>query len=472
MGENRTTLAGSLFCALVVVAAALIGCNQLTNNEAGVGAANIVVRSNLSIADVSSVKIIVQSPSVLPTPLNVPLALKGGWYSAQVNGLAIASDYVFVADAEKSDGTSLFHGVDGNVTITKGNTTQVTIYLSQTNPIGITNSAPVIDTVFFDANQVGKGGIVHLSATAHDPDAGQTATLTFAWTSACGATIVASSPSGGSDTTPRLDTAIFTAPNANVDCQVNLTVTDTLGQPNKAAFSVRVGLGSSGSGNANIAAIVNGAPVIASLTANPSQITVGPAGGSLTVVATDPENDPLNYQWSSMTTGCTVVLGTPTAPSTSFVVTAVSAPFCTFTVAVNDGTWLGTTIVKNTVVSSVTLPVASPVVASPPLFGLAYQSNDTISGGDLIALAVVAGDPAGGTLTYNWSVKSGSTGSVVVSTPSALGLDPIFTTAGTWTAPANAENGVVAVVISVTATSSKSGFTAEFDFILIPANDH
>jgi hypothetical protein len=472
MGENRTTLAGSLFCALVVVAAALIGCNQLTNNEAGVGAANIVVRSNLSIADVSSVKIIVQSPSVLPTPLNVPLALKGGWYSAQVNGLAIASDYVFVADAEKSDGTSLFHGVDGNVTITKGNTTQVTIYLSQTNPIGITNSAPVIDTVFFDANQVGKGGIVHLSATAHDPDAGQTATLTFAWTSACGATIVASSPSGGSDTTPRLDTAIFTAPNANVDCQVNLTVTDTLGQPNKAAFSVRVGLGSSGSGNANIAAIVNGAPVIASLTANPSQITVGPAGGSLTVVATDPENDPLNYQWSSTTTGCTVVLGTPSAPSTSFVVTAVSAPFCTFTVAVNDGTWLGTTIVKNTVVSSLTLPVASPVVASPPLFGLAYQSNDTISGGDLIALAVVAGDPAGGTLTYNWSVKSGSTGSVVVSTPSALGLDPIFTTAGTWTAPANAENGVVAVVISVTATSSKSGFTAEFDFTLIPANDH
>jgi hypothetical protein len=90
----------------------------------------------------------------------------------------------------------------------------------------------------------------------------------------------------------------------------------------------------------------------------------------------------------------------------------------------------------------------------------------------LIALAVVAGDPAGGTLTYNWSVKSGSTGSVVVSTPSALGLDPIFTTAGTWTAPANAENGVVAVVISVTATSSKSGFTAEFDFTLIPANDH
>jgi hypothetical protein len=87
-------------------------------------------------------------------------------------------------------------------------------------------------------------------------------------------------------------------------------------------------------------------------------------------------------------------------------------------------------------------------------------------------MAVVASDPAGGTLTYHWSVKSGSTGSVVVSPPVALGLDPLFSTAGTWLAPASAENGLAAVVISATATSSKSGFTAEYDFTLIPANNH
>lgn len=474
MGENRPTLAASLLCAFAAGAAVLIGCNRFANqdNGTGIGAANIVVRTDLSIADVSSVKLTVQSPSVLPTPLSVPLALKGGQYSAQVNSLAIASDYVFIADAKKSDGTSIFHGADSNVTISKGNTAQVTIYLSQINPVGFTNSAPVIDTVSFDANQVAQGGTVHLSATAHDPDPGQTATLTFAWTSTCGAVIVAAAPSGGSDTSPRSDTAVFTAPNADVDCQVNLTVTDAPGQPNKAAFSIRVGLGSTGDGSAKVSAIVDGAPVIASLTANPAQIAVGPVGGTLTVVATDPEGDPLNYQWSSTTAGCTAFLGTPTAPSTSYVVSAVSVPFCTFTITVNDGTWPGTTIVKNTVVSSLTLPVGSPAVASPPLFGLAYQSDDTVTGGESIALAVVAGDPAGGTLTYNWSVKSGSTGSVAISTPVTHGLDPVFTAVGTWTAPAGAENGLAAVVISVTATSSKSGFTAEFDFTLIPANNH
>ena len=474
MGEDRTRLAASLLCAFAAGASGLVGCNRFANQDNGtsIGAANIDVRSSLSIADVSSMKLTVQSPSTLPTPIIFPLVFKGGQYSAQVNNLVPASDYVFVADAKKADGTSIFHGADSNVTVSKGNTAQVTIYLNQVNPVGITNSAPVIDTVTFDSNQIAQGGTVHLSATAHDPDPGQTATLTFAWTSTCGAAIVASAPSGGSDTTPRSEMAVFTAPSADVDCQVNLTVSDAIAVPNMAAFSILVGLGSFGNGNARVAAIVNGAPVIASLTADPAQITVGPVSGTLTVVATDPEGDSLNYHWSSTTAGCAAFLGNPTASSTTFVVTAVSVSLCTFTVAVDDGTWPGTTVVKNTVVSSLTLPVASPTVASPPLFGMAYQSDDTISGGSSTVMAVVASDPAGGTLTYHWSVKSGSTGSVVVSPPVALGLDPLFSTAGTWLAPASAENGLAAVVISATATSSKSGFTAEYDFTLIPANNH
>ncbi len=471
MGENRTTLASSVLCIAAAGTAWLSGCNRFADRDDG-GTATVVVRSDLSIADVASVKLTVQSPSALPTPVGVPLALKGGQYSAQVSNLPIASDYVFVADAKKSDGTSIFHGADANVAISKGDTAQVTIYLSQVNPLGFADSAPIIDAVFFDANQVAQGGTVHLSAIAHDADAGQTATLTFVWTSTCGATIVAAAPSGGSDSSPRSDTATFTDPNADVDCQVNLTVTDVLGEPNQATFTIRVGLGGSGSGGANVVAIVDGAPAIVGLTANPSQITVGATGGgTLTVAATDPEGDPLNYQWASTTAGCSVFLATPTAPSTSFLVSAVSASFCTFTITVNDGTWPGTAIVKNTVVSSLTLPVGSPAIASPPLYGLAYQSDNTATGGEAIVLAAVASDPAGGTLTYNWKVKSGSTGSVAGSTPVALGLDPIFTTAGTWTAPAGVEDGTAAVVIAVTATSSKSGFTAEYDFTLIPAND-
>jgi hypothetical protein len=474
MGENRLTLAAALVGVAVASVAALGGCDDDSgqDSETVTGAASIVLRSNLSMVDVSSVRLTVQSPSTLPVALNVPLALKGAEYSAVVNNLAIGADYIFTADAKKADGTSLFHGTRSKVAISKGTTTDVAIYLSQTNPTGLAVSAPVIDTVGFDANQVGQGGTVHLSGSAHDLDPGQTTTLAFAWTSTCGATIVTNVPTGGSDTTGRTDTAVLTAPNADVDCQVSMTVTDVDGLANTSSFSIRVGLGSIGNGSAGIAAIVNGAPVIVSLTADPAQIIVGPTSGTLAVVATDPEGESLNYLWTSATPGCTVVFATPTAASTRLVVAAVTVSACTFTITVDDGMWPGTSIVRNTVVSSLTLPVANPTIASPPLFGLTFQSDNIVAGGDVVVLAATASDPSGGSLTYNWSVKSGSSGDIAVSTPASLGLDSSFTTAGTWTAPAGAENGASPVVISVTATSSKSGFKAEYDFTFTPANGH
>ena len=86
------------------------------------------------------------------------------------------------------------------------------------------------------ANQVAQGGTVSLTSTAHDPDAGQTASLSFVWTPAasCG-TISLATATGGSDSADRTGTATYTAPLANVDCQINLTVTDAFGTSTSAA---------------------------------------------------------------------------------------------------------------------------------------------------------------------------------------------------------------------------------------------
>lgn len=475
MGANRVTMAAALLG--TVAAVGMMGCKGSTPDKGqALGAANVAVHSNLSISDVSKVTLTVQSASLLPTPVNVPLVLKGGQFSAVVNNLVVGSDYVFTADAKDASSNSLFHGSASGVSITKGNTAQVTLLLGQVNPGGTNNSAPLIDSVSFDANQVAQGGTVHLTAAAHDPDAGQTATLAFLWQPAanCG-TISNATATGGSDSADRNATALYTAPAADVDCQINLTVTDALGASAKAAFSIRVGLGSAGSGSAKVSALVNGAPIISSLTSTPAQITPGVANTpGLAVVATDPENDTLSYAWTSNTAGCQTTFASPTSATTAFTVASVTAgtKSCTFTVSINDGVWPGTTTIKNTVVSSLTLPVGAPAISAPPLFGLTYQSEDAIAGGDAVILAAVASDPAGGTLsyTYAWAVDANTGTAFTVGTDTALGLDPVFTTAGTWTVPAGAESASTAT-FTVTAKSSVSGLSSSQVFVFAPANN-
>jgi hypothetical protein len=473
MTSNRLTMATALLGAV----AALGACSKSpSDNGQQSGAANINVHMDKSITDVSKLTLTVQSPSQLPTALNVPLVQKSGQFSALVNNLKVGTDYIFTADAKDSTNASIFHGQVSNVSIAKGATAQVSIYLSQVNPQGSTNSAPVIDAVTFDANQVAQGGTVHLTAAAHDPDAGQTSTLSFVWTPSAGCgTISNATATGGSDSSDRNATATYTAPFANVDCQINLTVTDALGASNKAAISIRVGLGSNGSGNAKVSAVVNGAPIIQSLTSDPAQIVLGSSGNTpgLTVVAVDPENDAMTYAWAA-SPACTTVFGAPTSSTTSFAVTAVTAgtTSCTFSVTITDGVWPNTSIVKNTVVSSLTLPVSQPSVFSPPLFGLTYQSEDAITGGDGVVLAAVATDPAAGALTYtySWAVDANTGTAFTVGSDASLGLDPIFTAAGTWTVPAGAENASTAT-FTVTATSSVSNLSSSYVFVFAPANN-
>jgi hypothetical protein len=397
-----------------------------------------------------------------------------------VNNLVPGTDYVFTADAKNTatPPVSIFHGVAQPVTITNNATAQVTIFLNQVNAPGLTNSAPVIDTVTYSANQVAQGGTVALTATAHDPDAGQTAHLTFVWTTAAGCgSVTPAVVVAGNDTTDSSATATYTAPNANIDCQITLTVTDPLGTSNQSAFSIRVGLGSTGAGNAKVSAVVNGAPIIGSVTSTPAVIVLGASNSpGLSVSAVDPEGNPLSYAWTSNTAGCTVNFGAATSATTSFSVSAATGTTsCKFSVTVSDSGWsTSTPPVVNSVIASLTLPVAGSTSTTfgPPLFGLTYQSEDTISGSDAVVLAAVATDPAGGTIsyTYAWAVDTTTGTSFVTASDASLSLDAIFTTAGTWTVPAGAESASAAS-FTVTATSSVSHLPASYVFHFAPANN-
>jgi hypothetical protein len=255
-------------------------------------------------------------------------------------------------------------------------------------------------------------------------------------------------------------------------CTITLTVTDILNLANSGSVEITVTGDAKGVGSASVSVAFNGAPDISGITADPAQISDdGGTSGVVSVLATDPEDDPLVFSWTSPADpACTVEFASPDQATTSFTIggTAAGATSCTFLVAVSDGVSPGTTFVKNVSTASLTLAIARPlVVRTPPVFGVAYQSAASVTSGDLVTFAAIAFDSAGGKLSFAWSASSGS--APEAADPVALGLDPAFNAGATWTVPDGGENAPGDLVVSVTATSSASSLQSSFSFSLAPA---
>ena len=469
--ESISRILAAVALLIALGASPFLACQS--SSPAG-GAAEVTAHA-LTALPVVEVRLTVQSPSVLSSPMKVVLAAKGDQFSAVLSNLAVAADYVFTAEAFGAGSKIIAHGVAAGVVISKGHTTTVIIYLNEIEqPSPFHNSSPLIDAITLSASSVKPGGHITVGATAHDPDPGQTATLAFSWVpaTACGAISDVHTVPGTDFAHPSESQATWTAPQANEKCSITLVVKDAFGLANSAIFVVSVTT-ADGVGGARVSVVFNGAPVINVLTADPAQISVdGPTSGVMAVQATDPENDTLSYSWTVPSASpCTVQFATPTEPSTLFTVsgTAAGTTSCTFLVAVSDGYWPGTSFVKNVSTASLTLAATHPVVAqTPPVFGIAYQSRDIATGGSLVTFAAMASDPAGGQLSFVWSASSAS--APVAGDPVAMGLDPAFATAATWTAPDGAENAASDVVVTVSATSAASNLQSSFNFSLTPAN--
>jgi len=168
---------------------------------------------------------------------------------------------------------------------------------------------------------------------------------------------------------------------------------------------------------------------------------------------------------------CTVEFGSPTEASTAFTVTPTgpNATHCRFIIAVSDGFLPSTNLNRNTVYAVLTLSMTPPIVIkTAPVMGTACQSNDFAKGGLVAWFGVIAFDPEGGTLNYDWSSSMGLPPQVIA--PAQIGLDPAFTSAATWTIPDGAEDSLTDLQVAVTATSSASGLQSGTTFSLVPAN--
>ena len=473
---SQPVLSPRILAALLISVAApsFLGCRWSPASPAR-GAVDVSLHALTGTA-VAEVRLTVQSPSSFPTPLRVPLVQKDDQFSAVINNLQVAGDYLFTGEAFDTTGSLIAHGVAAGVVISRGKTTRVIIYINGTRERpSFSNSSPVIHAITLSASSLPPGGSVALTATAHDPDPGQTATLVFSWlpATACGTISDTKTAPGADAARPSESRATWTAPQTEGTCTITLTVKDILNLANSASFDITVTSGEQGVGNASVSIAFNEPPSILGFTVDPAQISLdGETSGVVAVVATDPEDDLLSYAWSMPADSpCAVEFASPDQASTTFTIhgTAAGATSCTFVVAVSDGVWPGTTFVRNASTASLTLAITHPlVVQTPPVFGIAYQSTAGANGGEVVAFGAIASDPAGGQLNFAWFASSGT--APVSVAPASLGLDPVFNAGATWTVPDGAEDAKSDLVVSVTATSSVSNMQSSFNFSLAPAN--
>ncbi|WNG45970.1 RCC1 repeat-containing protein [Archangium minus] len=199
------------------------------------------------MSSVSSAQVVCSTPPAFDTALvaRVTLTLSapditersfvlGGHVSswrATLEELPPGANRTFVASAYSADDTLLFQGRASDVTLTAGQTTQVSITLLRVT--GGVNKPPVITRTSQSAVSVTGGESVTFVVEAHDP---QGSVLSFSWQASAGGSY--------SDSSTYISQANWRAP----DCvpkgttppTVTATVTNALGLSVSASFSVTV----------------------------------------------------------------------------------------------------------------------------------------------------------------------------------------------------------------------------------------
>jgi hypothetical protein len=455
MGTDRSTFLATL---LTLASALGLACDAESTTPPG----SAIVVARLSLASgIDDVHVTV-SGSKLPNAISRPLTVAGSQYSAWIDQLPPGGDYTFtaVAMAGSVSPKVLLQGSVSRQQIVGGRTASITIYLNAlTDKPSYLGSAPVIDSVAATSLKAAYGETLQFQVTAHDPDPGETALLTFKWAATCGTyrTIV-NTP--GSDGTGSRSVASYTAPAEGQRCTLSLLVTDP--EKHSAATALDIAL-EVAAGQAAIQIALSGAPVVSLLFAAPGQL---PVGGSTVIkaFASDPDGEALDYEWSCSCPGVFDPAGTDT---TTFTLAPTStADSCTFDVVVGDGRDSQGNV-KNRIENHLTLAVGTPPLVVSPTFGVTYRSDDTYGDGQSVVLAIEASDPAGGPMTYAWTSSAGP--APVPMAPADLGFDTtVFASAATWT-PLPGTAGTSLVIVTVTATSMVSSLSAKYTYVLFPA---
>ena len=285
------------------------------------------------------------------------------------------------------------------------------------------NLGPVADAGA-DVTYAGGSTVTLDGSASSDPE---NDTLTYAWTQTSGPSVSLSNATAANPT--------FLAPaSTNVDQTLTFELVVSDGLASSTAESVTITIPS------NLAPTVD---------AGTDQTVVAGSSVVLAGSASDPDTDPLTYQWTQ-TAGPSVVLTGSTTLSPAFTAPAKAATdqVLTFELVANDGT-------VDSAADSVSITIPANVGPTADA-----GSDATVAAGDTVSLdgsASIDGD--GDTLTYAWT----QTGGPSVTLSDAASVSPTFT------APAKAaadQTLTFELLVSDGITSS----TTDSVSITIPAN--
>lgn len=286
----------------------------------------------------------------------------------------------FTAPAKTASAQTLTFALTGN----DGNTS------SQPDTVDITVAANVGPTANPGPQQIVGGGTTGTLNGSASTD-GDGDTLNYLWSQTSGPQVTIVNPTSA--------VATFVAPPSSTTVQTltfELTVSDGI-TSNAASTAVTVP--------------INGAPVVSA-----GQDITAPGGSQvqLGATATDPENDPMTFQWTQLG-GPQVTLNGATTLTPSFTAPTRTnaAQTLTFAFTANDGTSTATPDSVDVLIPANVAPVANAGLDVAVNGG----SQVTLNGGG-------SADGDGDTLTYQWT----QTGGPAVTLSSSTASNPTFTT--------------------------------------------
>ncbi|RKG66113.1 kelch-like protein [Corallococcus sp. CA054B] len=388
---------------LMLAAALFAGCGASSGD---MGTARFAVSAPQSLASTIARVAVASGGPDIPT-VWVDLAPTNGVWGGTIGNIPAGPGRAFAARAYDTSGTLLFSGSADGVSILANQTTLVAITLQQINPPPpFENEAPLIDFVTVYPSTVVAGGTVSLSASAHDPNPGDT--LGYAW-----------SATAGTFASPTEPFTSWTAPATTGLQTLTLTVTDSRGLASSALLVVNVL--PEGEGEAELSISFNSAPEVSSLDAAPTQLVVGQPT-SVSVTASDPDGDSLAYSWSASCAGTWTDATSSASRFTPSLLPAAACNNCRLTVSVSDGRGG-----HNSGTVALCVRTAPPVTHFNPVILRSYRSSDTATPGQVLTYEVVATDPEGSALSFSWDANTG-----ILGTPNHGASRSRIT----WTAPA------------------------------------
>ncbi len=398
------------------------------------------VQQALSANDVTRVKVTVSASDM--SSLIVELAKSNGSWGGLIGNLPAGSNRSFLAEAFGSSGSLLFKGQTAGVSITANQTTAVALTLQElAPPPPYGNEAPILSSLVASTTTVQTGASLSLTATATDPNTGDT--LTFAWTS-----------TAGTFSSPTASATSWTAPSSTGIQTLTLTLKDSQGAAVSVSLAINVISGVS-TGNAALNISFNLWPTVSKVSASLARLNAGQST-ALSAHASDADGDSLSYQWTS-SSSCPGSWTNATSTSASFTPSSVPAGACnncTLTVTVKDGRGGENTGSLNLCVT------ASSTERFPPRFTNFYQSATSTAPGQSVTFDVTAMDSQSSALTFDWTANTGSL---------ATAQNTASTSHVVWTAPSCAVTGTTTTVTAVVTNAYGLSASKPFSLSGLPA---